>query len=93
MDREIRRTAKDNGVWETLYDKNGNVAKRTSPMQYLSDKRGYTYSYDLCNRPSRVTSPAGTVLEENTYNAAGDLLRRTDGMGNGVSMTYDLMGR
>ena len=62
-------------------------------MQYLSDKSGLTYSYDLCNRLSRVTSPAGSILEENTYNAAGDLLRRTDGMGNGVSMAYDLMGR
>ena len=42
-------------------------------MQYLSDKSGFTYSYDLCNRLSRVTSPAGSILEENTYNAAGDL--------------------
>ena len=62
-------------------------------MQYISDKAGFTYSYDFCNRLSRVTSPAGSILEENTYNAAGDLLKRTDGTGNGVSMTYDLMGR
>jgi len=93
LNRETRRTARDGGVQETLYDKNGNVVRRINPVQYLSDKSGLTYSYDLCNRLSRVTSPAGSILEENTYNAAGDLLKRTDGMGNGVSMAYDLMGR
>ncbi len=93
LNRETRRTARDGGVQETLYDKNGNAVRRINPVQYLSDKSGLTYSYDLCNRLSRVTSPAGSILEENTYNAAGDLLRRTDGMGNGVSMAYDLMGR
>ena len=93
LNRETRRTARDGGVQETLYDKNGNAVRRINPVQYLSDKSGLTYSYDLCNRLSRVTSPAGSILEENTYNAAGDLLKRTDGMGNGVSMAYDLMGR
>lgn len=65
---------------------------QTSPMQYAAGGAGYTYRYDLCNRLLGMTGPDGQLLAENCYDRAGNLTKRLDGMGSGVSLSYDLAG-
>ena len=93
MDREILHTGKDGGIRATRYDLNGNPVMQTAPMQYLAGGAGHTYSYDLCNRLTGVKGPEGQVLTQNDYDRGGNLTKRLDGSGSGVSLIYDLAGR
>ena len=61
--------------------------------QFNYDAAGnLTEIMDAQGRVLTVLSPEGQVLQTNTYDMAGRLLQRLDGMGGGVKYEYDLAG-
>ena len=95
MNREIRRIERDGGVQRTIYDRNGRVVRLIRPNEYDTQTdggEGFQFTYDAQGRVLTVLSPEGQVLQTNTYDAAGRLLQRLDGMGGGVKYEYDLAG-
>ncbi|MBQ9140370.1 MAG: RHS repeat protein [Lachnospiraceae bacterium] len=51
--------------------------------------QGYRYTYDLAGRKLSTTAPDGTLLEQNTYDTTGRLVRQLEG----ATFGYDLTGR
>ena len=95
MNREILRIERDGGVQRTIYDRNGQVVRLIRPNEYDAQTdggEGFQFTYDAQGRVLTVLSPEGQVLQTNTYDAAGRLLQRLDGMGGGVKYEYDLAG-
>ena len=79
----------------TIYDRNGQVVRLIRPNEYDAQTdggEGFQFTYDAQGRVLTVLSPEGQVLQTNTYDAAGRLLQRLDGMGGGVKYEYDLAG-
>ena len=65
-----------------FYNWNGLPERVIRPNQYESGGdhgAGYRYTYDLQGRLQTVTGPDGHVLLTNTYDAVGNLIRRTEG--------------
>ena len=95
LNREIRRIERDGGVQRTIYDRNGQVVRLIRPNEYDAQTdggEGFQFTYDAQGRVLTVLSPEGQVLQTNTYDAAGRLLQRLDGMGGGVKYEYDRAG-
>ena len=95
LNREIRRTERDGGVQRTVYDRNGHVVRLIRPNEYdpeTDDGEGFQFTYDAEGRVLTVVSPEGHVLQSNTYDGAGRLLQRVDGVGSGVKYEYDFTG-
>ena len=95
MNREIRRTEKDGSVTRRFYDANGQLTRLVRPNQYdprEDNGAGYQYTYDRQGRVITVIGPDGHVLQTNTYDPAGRLLKQLDGMQAGAEFTYNLMG-
>jgi len=61
-------------------------------LKSSSDERGYvtSYLYDSANRLVAVTSPQ--ALQRYQYNADGQLIQQTDGVGNTTKYWYDALG-
>lgn len=93
QNREIRHTAKNGGISEFIYDRNGRLKKYIKPEQYLSGMMGNTYEYDLCDRLISITSPDNIKIRKMKYNSAGDVVKKIDGFEKGISITYDLTGK
>jgi len=65
------------------------------PNQYNRNKddgAGYLYAYDQQGRICGITGPDGNIVQKNTYDRAGRLLRQTDGMDTGIEYAYNLAG-
>ena len=95
LNREIRRIERDGGVQRTIYDRNGQVVRLIRPNEYDAQTdggEGFQFTYDAQGRVLTVLSPDGHVLQSNTYDAAGRLVQRLDGVGGGVKYEYDLAG-
>ncbi|OUP07850.1 hypothetical protein B5F35_13930, partial [Anaeromassilibacillus sp. An200] len=95
LNREIRRTERDGGVQRTVYDRNGHVVRLIRPNEYDPETdggEGFQFTYDAEGRVLTVVSPEGHVLQSNTYDGAGRLLQRVDGVGSGVKYEYDFTG-
>ena len=95
LDQEIRRTGRDGSVTRQFYNRNGLPEKVIRPNQYESGGdhgAGYRYTYDLQGRLQTVTGPDGHVLQINTYDAVGNLIRQTDGAEGGAVFSYNLAG-
>ena len=95
LNREIRRIERDGGVQRTIYDRNGQVVRLIRPNEYDAQTdggEGFQFTYDAQGRVLTVLSPDGHVLQSNTYDAAGRLVQRLDGVGSGVKYEYDLAG-
>ena len=61
--------------------------------QFNYDAAGnLTEIMDAQGRVLTVLSPDGHVLQSNTYDGAGRLLQRVDGVGGGVKYEYDFTG-
>jgi RHS repeat-associated protein len=69
-------------AWSFGYDSAGRLASRSDPLN-----RATSYSYDKRNRVAAVQLPAGSVT--NTYDAAGNLLRRLYSDGTDLNYTFD----
>lgn len=96
MNREIQRADEMGGITRTIYNKNGQIIQQIQPNQYAQSKeegKGLTYTYDIKGQITRVKNARGQVIEENTYNSAGELVSRLDSLSQGVHFTYDLGGR
>ena len=95
LNREIRRIERDGGVQRTVYDRNGQVVRLIRPNEYdpeTDSGDGFQFTYDAQGRALTVVSPDGHVLQSNTYDEAGRLLQRIDGVGSGVKYEYDFTG-
>ncbi|HML32131.1 DUF6531 domain-containing protein [Sporomusa sphaeroides] len=96
MNRETQYTGKNGDITRTVYDRNGRIMKRILPNKYQTNGeagQGYCYTYDRQGRVITVSAPDGSVIETNTYDTAGRLLKRRDSTQSGVDYTYDLAGR
>ena len=79
----------------TVYDRNGQVVRLVRPNEYdpeTDSGDGFQFTYDAQGRVLTVVSPDGHVLQSNTYDGAGRLLQRVDGVGSGVKYEYDFTG-
>ena len=95
LDQEIRRTGRDGSVTRRFYNRNGLPEKVIRPNEYElcgDHGAGYRYTYDLQGRLQTVTGPDGHVLQINTYDAVGNLIRQTDGAEGGAVFSYNLAG-
>ena len=95
LDQEIRRTGQDGSVTRRFYNRNGLPEKVIRPNEYElcgDHGAGYRYTYDLQGRLQTVTGPDGHVLLTNTYDAVGNLIRRTEGVEGGAVFFYNLAG-
>ena len=95
LDQEIRRTGRDGSVTRRFYNRNGLPEKVIRPNEYEicgDHGAGYRYTYDLQGRLQTVTGPDGHVLQINTYDAVGNLIRQTDGAEGGAAFSYNLAG-
>ncbi|MFR4350182.1 MAG: RHS repeat-associated core domain-containing protein [Roseburia sp.] len=93
--REIRRRERDGSVTRRFYSGNGHLLCTVRPNQYdaaADDGRGYRYTYDLQGRVLAVVGPDGHVLQSNTYDPDGRLLRQQGAMETGIEFTYNLAG-
>ncbi len=92
MDREVLRTSPDGGVSRKEYDLNGRLAREVLPLEHAGRgafAQGYRYTYDRAGRRLQATAPGGILYEQNTYDAAGNVIRDIDGAAYG----FDLSGR
>ena len=95
LNREIRRIERDGGVQRTVYDRNGQIVRLIRPNEYRPETDsgdGFQFTYDSQGRVLTIVGPDGHVLQSNTYDAAGRLLQRVDGVGSGIKYEYDLAG-
>ncbi len=95
LNRETHVTEKDGGITRQFYGLNGNLVKLVRPNQYdrnKDDGAGYLYAYDQQGRICGITGPDGNIVQKNTYDRAGRLLRQTDGMDTGIEYAYNLAG-
>ena len=79
----------------TIYNRNGQVVRLVRPNEYdpeTDSGDGFQFTYDAQGRVLTVLSPDGHVLQSNTYDGAGRLLQRLDGVGSGVKYEYDFTG-
>ena len=96
MNRRIRITDKEGGVTRLFYDEAGNVVKRVNPEHYKpeeDDGLGTSYKYDGFNRLVEIKNALGMPVQQNIYNAAGELVEQFDATQKGVKFNYDLGGR
>ena len=73
----------------------GDVVRLIRPNEYDPETdggEGFQFTYDAEGRVLTVVSPEGHVLQSNTYDGAGRLLQRVDGVGSGVKYEYDFIG-
>ncbi len=92
MDREVLRTSPDGGVSRKEYDLDGRLAREVLPLEHAGRgafAQGYRYTYDKAGRRLQATAPGGILYEQNTYDAAGNVIRDIDGAAYG----FDLSGR
>ena len=71
------------------------MVKLVRPNQYdrnRDDGAGYLYAYDLQGRIRGITGPDGNLLQKNTYDRAGQLIRQVDSTGSGIEYTYNPAG-
>ena len=95
LNREIRRIERDGGVQRTVYDRNGQIVRLIRPNEYRAETDsgdGFQFTYDSQGRVLTIVGPDGHVLQSNTYDAAGRLFQRVDGVGSGIKYEYDLTG-
>ncbi|MCX7749287.1 MAG: DUF6531 domain-containing protein, partial [Clostridia bacterium] len=96
MNRRIRITGKEREVTRLFYDGAGNIIKHVKPEDYdhnKDDGKGTLYSYDNMNRLVEIRNSLGHVVEKNKYNAAGDLIEKTDALEKSIEYTYYAAGR
>ena len=65
------------------------------PQQYDTagdDEQGTSYLYDGSDRIVRITGPDGTVLQEQTYDSAGNVKTRIEGQSVYTEYAHDLAG-
>lgn len=96
LNRTIKHTGETGGVIRTFYDKNGRVIRRILPNEYREKGeagQGYRYTYDRGGRITTVIAPDGNVIETNTYDQAGRLVKRRNAFKNDIDYVYDLAGR
>jgi RHS repeat-associated protein len=96
INRRIRITGKGGEITRLFYDGAGNIIKHVKPEDYDSQKddgRGTVYSYDSMNRLVEVRNPLGQIVAKNKYNAAGDLIEKTDALNESIEYTYYSAGR
>ncbi|MDE6622461.1 MAG: sugar-binding protein, partial [Lachnospiraceae bacterium] len=78
-----------------FYDRNDRIIKAVRPQQYdpgLDDGQGTCYLYDRSDRIVRITGPDGTVLQEQTYDSAGNVKTRIEGQSVYTEYVHDLAG-
>ena len=97
LNREIRRIERDGGVQRTVYDRNGQVVRLIRPNEYdpeTDSGDGFQFTYDAKGRVLTVLSPDGHVLQSNTYDADGRLLRgETESQKRDTGFMEDRMGK
>lgn len=85
----------DGGCERIFYDAGGNRVKHVLPEYYdptMDDGKGTVYEYDSAGRLTRVTQPDGTIDAEYAYDQKGNVISRTDALGNTSYYDYDLRG-
>ena len=78
-----------------FYDRNGRITKVVRPEQYdpgQDDGKGICYEYDSRDQVVRITGPDGTILQEQTYDSAGNVRTRLEGQSVYTAYAYDLAG-
>ena len=100
MNREIRYVDGEGGLTTRSYDGNGRLKTVVAANENakvaanaLYQAHGYTYHYDQQDRLLSVMGPEGYLLEQNSYDVAGNLSVETDAEGNRTRFDYDLAGR
>ncbi len=56
------------------------------------DGKGICYEYDSRDQVVRITGPDGTILQEQTYDSAGNVRTRLEGQSVYTAYAYDLAG-
>ncbi|NDI36496.1 polymorphic toxin-type HINT domain-containing protein [Chengkuizengella sediminis] len=100
--RLIEVIDRENGRTKLEYDEVGNVTKEVLPEQSNSNA-GVTYSYDSLNRLNMITDVLGNVIQKNSYDVNGNLIKVIDANGydsadsddlrHGLEYTYDIGNR
>lgn len=91
-------------VTRYAYDANGNMTKKMDASGFLSAdtdeaRDGWMYEYDLANRLVKETDPELAAFHDASwfslayrYNPAGELVERTDALGNKTVYAYNETG-
>jgi RHS repeat-associated protein len=80
-------TSPVSGTTIYTYDPNRNLVTTQDANGHVT-----TTTYDLADRPVRVTRPDGTH-SDTSYDAAGHLVRESNGLGQTTTHTYDAFNR
>lgn len=91
LDRSTSVTDNDGQSWITIYDKSGNVAFETDPLNRRTE-----YSYDALNRSvaRRIMDGANVFSTSTTiYDAAGNVTAETDPVAQTSTFGYDRLDR
>lgn len=78
-----------------FYDRNGRITKVVRPEQYdpgQDDGAGICYEYDSRDQVVRITGSDGAILQEQTYDSAGNVRTRLEGQSVYTAYVYDLAG-
>ena len=91
----IRIHYPDGGCERIFYDAEGKRIKHVLPEYYdsiLDDGIGTSYEYDSAGRLTKIILPDGNIEAEYTYDPIGNMISRTDPLGNISYYDYDLRG-
>ena len=86
MGQLSKLTDPNGSAWTYNYDRQGRLASRVDPLD-----RRVSYSYDNRQRIARTTHPDGSV--DYTYDASGNLIRRSYSDGTDLRSTFDVNNR
>lgn len=75
-------------IRQYVYDEMGRLLSTTDPMNRKTE-----YEYDTQNRISKMTYPGGLGTLSLTYDATGNVLRKSYSDGTDLQFTYDANGR
>jgi RHS repeat-associated protein len=87
----VSETAPDNGVTTLTYDALGRIVKRAGPMD-VQGSDTTTYVYDSLSQTISQSDPTRGTLTL-AYDSQGSRIRETDGAGNVITATYDVLTR
>ncbi len=92
-DRLTRLEELDGPVVEADYDRNDRLASRKNLLPAEEERiRKVLYHYDSLGNLTERRKQNGTLLEENRYDRAGNLVDTKDGDGIGAAYRYGLQG-
>ena len=93
--RMTHLTDESGATTRLFYDRNGRISKVVRPEQYVpaeDDGPGISYAYDCHDQAVRIMGPDGTILREQTYDAAGNVKTQLEGQSVYTEYAYDLAG-